>query len=71
MLEGLLKKGGDNWNFKTLIIRMGVYERGGVQRPTYMTLIKYTQKGIENMKDSPNRLDVAKELFIAGTSLIN
>jgi len=24
--------------------------------PTYMTLIKYTQKGIENMKDSPNRL---------------
>jgi len=31
--------------------------------PTYMTLIKYTQKGVENMKDSPNRLDVAKELF--------
>jgi len=30
---------------------------------TYMTLIKYTQKGVENMKDSPNRLDTAKELF--------
>jgi len=42
---------------------MGVYERGGVQMPTYMTLINYTQKGVENMKDSPNRLDAAKELF--------
>ncbi len=42
---------------------MGIYERGGVQMPTYMTLIKYTQQGIENMKDSPNRLDMAKELF--------
>ena len=31
--------------------------------PTYMTLINYTQKGVENMKDSPNRLDAAKELF--------
>jgi len=58
-----LKKGGDNWNFETLIIKMGIYERGGVQMPTYMTLIKYTQKGVENMKDSPNRLDAAKELF--------
>lgn len=42
---------------------MGVYEKGGVQMPTYMTLIKYTQQGVENMKDSPNRLDTAKELF--------
>jgi uncharacterized protein with GYD domain len=58
-----LKKGGDNWNFETLIIKMGIYEIGGVQMPTYMTLIKYTQKGVENMKDSPNRLDMAKELF--------
>jgi uncharacterized protein with GYD domain len=31
--------------------------------PTYITLIKYTQQGVENMKDSPNRLDTAKELF--------
>ena len=31
--------------------------------PTYMTLINYTQKGVENIKDSPNRLDAAKELF--------
>ena len=42
---------------------MGVYERGGGQMPTYMTLINYTQKGVENIKDSPNRLDAAKELF--------
>lgn len=31
--------------------------------PTYVTLIKYTQKGVENMKESPSRLDTAKELF--------
>jgi uncharacterized protein with GYD domain len=28
-----------------------------------MTLINYTQKGVENIKDSPNRLDVGRELF--------
>ena len=31
--------------------------------PTYVTLINYTQKGVENMKESPNRLGAAKELF--------
>ena len=31
--------------------------------PTYMSLIKYTQKGAENMKESPNRLNAAKEIF--------
>ena len=31
--------------------------------PTYVSLINYTQKGVENMKESPNRLDTAKELF--------
>ena len=30
---------------------------------TYVTLVNYTQKGAENMKDSPNRLETAKELF--------
>ena len=58
-----MKKGGDNCNFETLIIKMWIYEIGGVQMSTYMTLIKYTQKGVENMKDSPNRLGAAKELF--------
>jgi uncharacterized protein with GYD domain len=29
--------------------------------PTYITLFQWTQKGIENIKDSPKRLDRAKE----------
>jgi uncharacterized protein with GYD domain len=31
--------------------------------PTYVSLINYTQKGVENMKESPTRLETAKELF--------
>jgi len=31
--------------------------------PTYTTLINYTPKGIENVKESPNRLDAAKKVF--------
>ena len=31
--------------------------------PTFVTLINYTQKGVENMKESPKRLQTAKELF--------
>lgn len=31
--------------------------------PTYISLLRYTQKGAENMKESPARLDAAKELF--------
>jgi uncharacterized protein with GYD domain len=29
--------------------------------PTYITLFQWTQKGIENLKDSPKRLDRAKD----------
>ncbi len=32
---------------------------------TYMMLVKYTQKGIENVKQSPTRLDAAKKAFKA------
>lgn len=32
---------------------------------TYISFIKYTQKGIENIKDSPRRLDTAREAFQA------
>ena len=32
---------------------------------TYISLIKYTQQGIENIKESPNRLDAAKQAFKA------
>ena len=28
----------------------------------YISLVKYTAKGIENIKDSPNRLDAVKQL---------
>jgi len=30
---------------------------------TYITNIHYTQQGIESIKDSPVRLDTAKELY--------
>jgi hypothetical protein len=33
--------------------------------PTYILLSSWTQKGIENVKESPNRLDKAKEEFRA------
>lgn len=29
--------------------------------PTYISLVKYTQKGIENVKDSPKRLNKFKK----------
>ena len=32
---------------------------------TYITLVNYTQKGIEKIKESPNRLDAAKKVFQA------
>lgn len=32
---------------------------------TYIMLIRYTQKGIEKIKESPSRLDVAKKAFKA------
>ena len=31
--------------------------------PTYITLGKYTQMGIENIKDGPERLEEAKKTF--------
>ena len=33
--------------------------------PTYITLVNYTQKGIENVKESPARLDKVKEAMRA------
>ena len=39
--------------------------RGGDDMSTYISLISLTEKGIENIKDSPNRLNQAKELFKA------
>jgi uncharacterized protein with GYD domain len=36
---------------------------GGIPMPTYITLIRYTQQGFENIKDGPARLDAAKEQY--------
>jgi uncharacterized protein with GYD domain len=33
--------------------------------PTYITLGSFTQKGIENIKEGPNRLEEAKKTFEA------
>lgn len=30
--------------------------------PTYVTLLKYTQQGVQNIEDSPNRLDNFRKL---------
>ena len=34
--------------------------------PTYIHLVQWTQKGIENVKESPDRLEAAKKAFKAG-----
>src|SRR5262245_38064970 len=31
--------------------------------PTYISLIQYTQKGLEKIKDAPARLDAAKKAY--------
>jgi uncharacterized protein with GYD domain len=31
--------------------------------PTYICLARWTSKGLENIKDSPSRLDAARKLF--------
>ena len=33
--------------------------------PTYISLLNFTRKGIENIKESPRRLEAAKEAFQA------
>ncbi|NIN65986.1 MAG: GYD domain-containing protein [Anaerolineae bacterium] len=33
--------------------------------PTYITLLKWTEKGIGSVKESPDRLDAAKEAYKA------
>jgi uncharacterized protein with GYD domain len=39
--------------------------KGGNSMPTYMTLIRRTQKGVESIKEGPSRLDMAKQAFNA------
>jgi uncharacterized protein with GYD domain len=39
--------------------------KGGNTMATYIMLIRYTQQGVQNMKESPARLDAAKQAFQA------
>jgi uncharacterized protein with GYD domain len=34
-----------------------------VEMPTYISLLRFTQKGVESIKEGPKRLDAAKERF--------
>ena len=38
-------------------INVNPFRQGGGTMPTYITLVNFTQKGIENIKESPARLD--------------
>ena len=35
--------------------------------PTYVCLARWTAKGLENIKDSPSRLDAGRKLFVSFT----
>jgi uncharacterized protein with GYD domain len=37
--------------------------KGDSQMPNYIALLKWTQQGIENVKDSPGRLDAGRKAF--------
>jgi uncharacterized protein with GYD domain len=36
--------------------------------PTYISLVDWTGEGIENVKESPNRLQQAREMFTSHAS---
>lgn len=40
-------------------------KKGGSTVPTYVSLLRYTDQGIRNVKESPARLDAAKKAFQA------
>jgi uncharacterized protein with GYD domain len=42
---------------------LGREMKGDNIMPTYITLTRWTKKGLENVKESPSRLDMAKELY--------
>jgi uncharacterized protein with GYD domain len=43
----------------------GHKEEGGSAMPTYVSLLHFTQKGVESIKEGPARLDRAKQAFRA------
>jgi uncharacterized protein with GYD domain len=50
---------------KSLRETPGYREKGRGIMATYISLIRWTQKGIQNLKESPARLDEAKRAFEA------
>ncbi len=38
---------------------------GEMTMPTYITLLRFTQQGIQNIKESPNRIEAARKAFEA------
>jgi uncharacterized protein with GYD domain len=46
-------------------VRDGASTKGGYIMATFITLVQTTQKGIEDIKRSPARLDAAKQAFKA------
>ena len=38
--------------------------------PTYICLVRWTAKGLENIKDSPSRLDAARKVFQSTGAII-
>ena len=39
--------------------------------PTYITLLRLTQQGIQNIKESPSRIDAARKAFEAAGARLN
>ena len=57
MKQRLREASGGGYGYK--------YTKGDGPMATYIMLVRWTQKGVENIKQSPNRLDEAKQAFQA------
>jgi uncharacterized protein with GYD domain len=44
---------------------MEISGQGGITMPQYISLVRFTQKGIENVKESANRLEAGKKAWAA------
>jgi len=70
MFEGLGEKGslavrlpaGSLWRDRRWRVPASASLKGSRAIPTYVTLVRYTDQGIRNLKESPARLEAAKKL---------
>jgi uncharacterized protein with GYD domain len=46
-----------------IILTNQIRKGGFIAMPTYISLLRYTEQGIKNIKESPARLDAARDLF--------